>query len=199
MSNLVYPTLPGLEWNVGRAPIFSTTARPSVSGRRFTAANYAFPRYKYSLSYSVLRQGGSYAELQQVVGLFNQVYGDFDTFLFTDPDDNAVTAQSIGQGDGSNKLFQLVRTWGGFVEPVYDTNGAPAIYVNGVLKTLTTDYTISATGLVTFVAAPTAGQPVTWTGAYYRRVRFVQSMLQVSKFLTGLWEAKKVEFESWRP
>ena len=199
MSALVFPSLPGLEWSVGRQAIFSTGRRPSVSGRLFTVANFAYPRYKYTLSYSFLRQGGSYAELQQIVGLFNQVFGDFDTFLFTDPDDNAVTAQSMGQGDGSNKLFQLVRTWGGFVEPVYDTNGAPAIYVNGVLKTLTTDYTISATGLVTFVAAPTAGQPVTWTGAYYRRVRFVQSMLQVSKFLTGLWEAKKVEFESWRP
>lgn len=199
MSSLVFPTLPGLEWNVGRSPIFSTTRRASVSGRLFTAQNYAFPRYKYTLSYSVLRQGGSYNELQQIVGLFNQVGGDFDTFLWTDPDDNATTAQSLGVGDGSNKLFQLVRTWGSYVEPVYDVNGAPALYVNGTLKTLTTDYTLSATGLVTFVTAPTSGQAVTWTGSYYRRVRFSQSAMQTAKFMQALWEAKKVEFESWRP
>lgn len=199
MSNLIYPTLAGLEWNVVRAPIWSTTKKPSVSGRLFGVANYAFPRYKYTLSYSVLRQGGSYAELSQIVGLFNQVYGDFDTFLWTDPDDYTVTAQALGLGDASNKLFQLVRTWGSFVEPVYDVNSAPLIYLNGVLQTLTTNYTLSATGLVTFVTAPGAGVAITWTGTYYRRVRFSQNTLATSKFMTNLWELKKVEFESWKP
>jgi uncharacterized protein (TIGR02217 family) len=199
MSALVFPTLAGLEWNILRSPIWSTTKKPSVSGRRFAVANYAFPRYKYSLSFSVLRQGGAYTELSQIVGLFNQCGGDFDTFLFPDPDDFTVTAQTLGVGNGVATQFQLVRTFGGFVEPVYDVNSAPLIYVNAVLKTLTTDYTISATGLVTFVAAPGAALPVTWTGTYYRRVAFSQSQLDFNKFMQNLWELKKVEFESWRP
>jgi uncharacterized protein (TIGR02217 family) len=199
MSNLVFPSLPGLEWNVVRAPIFSTTKRASVSGRRFAFANYSFPRYKYTMSFSVLRQGGSYTELQQVVGLFNQCYGDFDTFLWTDPDDYTVTAQPFGSGDASTRSFQLVRTWGGFVEPVYATNGAPQIYLAGVLKTVGTDYTISASGLVTFTVAPGSGVALTWSGQYYRRVNFSQSTLEFNKFLQNLWELKKLEFESWRP
>lgn len=199
MSNLVFPTLPGLEWNVTRVPIWNTTKKASVSGRRFAVANYAFPRYKYTMSFSVLRQGGSWTELAQVVGLFNQCYGDFDSFLWTDPDDSSVTAQAIGTGDGATRAFQLVRTWGSFVEPVYDTNGAPSIYVAGVLKTLTTDYTISATGLVTFTTAPTSGQAITWTGAYYRRVVFSNPSYDFNKFAQNLWELKKLDFESWRP
>lgn len=199
MSNLVFPTLPGLEWNVTRAPIWSTTKKQSVSGRQFRVANFSFPRYRYSMSFSVLRQGGSFTELAQVVGLFNQVYGDFDSWLFTDPDDNAVTAQAFGAGDGATRAWQLVRAWGSFVEPVYDANSAPQIYVAGVLKTAGTDYTISATGLVTFATAPTGGQALTWTGSYYRRVVFCNPSYEFNKFSQALWDLKKIDFESWRP
>jgi uncharacterized protein (TIGR02217 family) len=199
MSAAVFPAFIGLEWNITRTPIWSTSKKVSVSGRRFGVANYSFPRYKYKLSYSVLRQNAATTELAQLVGFFNSVYGDFDSFLYTDPDDYTVTAQALGSGDGSNKLFQLLRTFGGFAEPVYDANSAPLIYVNGVLKTLTTDYTISSTGLVTFVAAPGAALPVTWTGTYYRRVFFSQSLLEFNKFLSNLWDLKKLEFESYKP
>lgn len=199
MSNLVFPALAGMTPSVLRTPIWSSTKRPSVSGRQFSVANYAFPRYRYSVSFEVLRQRSDNTELMQIVGLFNQVYGDFDSFLWTDPDDYTVTLQAIGVGNASNRLFQLVRTWGGFLEPVFDTNSAPQIYVNGVLKTLTTDYTISATGLVTFVTAPPSGQSVTWTGTYYRRCKFTQSIMETTKFMANLWELKKCEFESWKP
>lgn len=199
MSNAVFPTFPGLQWPIARTPIWSTTAKTSVSGRRFASANMSFPRYKFTLSYSFFRQGQGQTELAQMVGFFNARQGDFDSFLFDDADDNSVTAQVIGVGDGANKVFQLVRTFGGFVEPVYTVNSAPLIYLNGVLKTLTTDYTISSTGVVTFVAAPGAGVSVTWTGTYYRRVNFVQSSLEFSKFMSNLHELKKVELETWRP
>lgn len=182
-----------------RAPIWSTTKKSSVSGRQFRTANYSFPRYKYTMSFSVLRQGGSFTELMQLVGLFNQCQGDFDTFLWTDPDDNSVTTQGFGVGDGSSRLFQLVRVWGGFVEPVYATNSAPLIYVAGTLKTAGADYTVSSTGLVTFTSAPTAGQAITWTGTYYRRCNFSQPSHDYNKFMAQLWDLKKLEIETWRP
>lgn len=199
MSNAVFPSLAGLTWDITREPIWSTSKKTSVSGRRFAVANYSYPRYKYTLAYSFLRQGSGVTELAQLVGFFNARGGDFDSFLFTDPDDNTVTAQTIGTGDGANKLFQLVRTFGGYVEPVFDANSAPLIYINGVLKTLTTDYTVSVTGLVTFVSAPASSLVVTWTGTYYRRLNFVQPTLQFNKFLSNLWELKKCELESWKP
>ena len=97
------------------------------------------------------------------------------------------------------RQFQLVRAFGGYVEPVYDTNGAPSIYVNGVLKTVTTDYTISAIGLITFVTAPGAALPITWTGSYYRRVTFMQDTAEFNQFLYKLWELKTIELESTKP
>jgi hypothetical protein len=33
MSNLLYPTLPGLTWPVGRSPVYSTGVQSSTSGR----------------------------------------------------------------------------------------------------------------------------------------------------------------------
>jgi len=105
---------------------------------------------------------------------------------------------SFGAGDGSTKVFQLSRAFGAggftFVEPVQNLNGAPSIYVGGVLKNAGTDYTISSTGLVTFSSAPANAVALTWTGGYYYRCRFLQDELDLSRFLQGLWEAKKVEF-----
>jgi hypothetical protein len=46
------------------------------------------------------------------------------SFLLTDPDDNAVTAQAFGVGDGSTTLFQPARPSGVYVEPLFDLNAA---------------------------------------------------------------------------
>ena len=133
------------------------------------------------------------------MAFFNARSGSFDSFLWTDPDDNSVTAQSFGAGDGSTISFQLTRTFGGYAEPVFDTNSTPAISVNGVLKTAGTDYTISSTGVVTFAAAPGSTLPLTWTGTYYRRVRFASDSAEFAQFLKNLWELKAVELIGVNP
>jgi uncharacterized protein (TIGR02217 family) len=200
MSNAIFPnTFAGLEWNTTREPIWSTSKRSSVSGRAFHIANFSYPRYRYKLSYSVLQQRAAFTELTQLAGFFNARQGDFDTFLFTDPNDNAAAAQTIGSGNAVATQFQLVRSFGSYIEPVYDVNGTAQIFVNGVLKTLTTDYTISASGVVTFVAAPGAGLAITWTGSFYRRVRFEKSSAEFTQFLKNLWSLKSLELVSYKP
>lgn len=88
------------------------------------------------------------------------------------------TPNQFGTGDGSTTVFGLYKTYtsGGvnrtrrIVKPVSAT---VSIYKNGVLQTLTTDYTIDyATGIVTFVSAPTNGHALTWTGRFDVPVRF---------------------------
>lgn len=199
MSQSVYPILPGLTFGVTRTPVWSTTKKASVSQRVFRVANASYPLYRVKLIYEFLRQTQGYTEMQTLVGFFNSMKGDFDTFLWADPDDNAVSAQAIGVGDAVNKSFQLVRAFGGYVEPVFDSNSAPAISVNGVLQTLTTNYTVSATGLIGFVTAPAAGLSVTWTGSFYRRMAFTQSSAEFAKFMNSLWELKTIELESVKP
>ena len=192
MSNAVFPTLPGLKWPVVKSPIFNTRVQSSVSGKEVRLSYDAYPVWQYTLSFDMLRAGAT-AELQTLMGFYLARSGSFDTFLFNDVTDNAVTDQSIGTGNGTTVLFQLVRTYGGFIEPIQNTNSAPIIKVNGVTKTLTTDYTIDQYGQVTFVTAPAAAATITWTGTYYYRVRFKTDMLQFSNFMSQLWEVGTCE------
>ena len=127
MSQAVFPTFPGLKWGSKKTPYWKNRVQEAVSGKEKRAAYWTYPRYKLDLSYEVLRAGAE-AELQQLLGFFNARKGNFDSFLVSDPDDNAVTAQAFGTGDGARTEFQLLRSYGGFIEPVFDVTGAPAIY-----------------------------------------------------------------------
>lgn len=176
------------------SPQFSTLVQRSINGTELRTALMAYPLWTISQSYEVLRDDLANNELKQLVGFFLARNGSFDSFLFQNPDDESVTASQFGVGNGSQVYYQLTRSYGGFVEPVMNINGAPSIYLNGVLKTLTTDYVISSTGLVTFVVAPGAGAVITWTGNYYWRVRFLHDSADFSQFLKNLWELKKLEF-----
>lgn len=200
MSNAVFPSLTGLKWGVRRSPQWKTIKRESVSGREYRAANMTYPRYTYRIGYEFLRdKRAGVDELRTLVGFFNARKGSFDSFLFADPDDGAVTAENFGTGNGSTTQFQLARSFGGFQEPVYDLNGTPLIYKAGVLQTVTTHYSISSAGLVTFVTAPTAGQALTWTGSYYWRCRFERDLVDFDKFMRELWELKEISFRTDPP
>lgn len=199
MSNAVYPTLPGLMPGVTRAPVWSTSVKTSVSQREYRVANASYPIYRYKLAYDVLRQTTGFAEMATLVAFFNARGGSFDSFLWADPDDNSVTAATFGTGDGSTVAFQLLRSFGGYAEPVFDTNSTPTISAGGVLKTSGTDYTISATGLVMFAVAPAGAVALTWTGTFYRRVRFSSDTAEFAQFMKNLWELKSVELVGCKP
>ncbi|EXI85589.1 MAG: hypothetical protein AW11_03417 [Candidatus Accumulibacter regalis] len=192
MSNEVFPALPGLKWGIVKTPEWSTKVQRSANGRELRAAFFSYPIWHFTLSYEVLRGANGFAELQALVGFFNARQGSFDSFLYSDPSDNAVTAQAFGTGNGSTTAFQLKRTYGGATEPIFGVNGSPSIYVGGVPQG--GGYTISSTGLVTFSAAPPAAAALTWTGQFYFRCRFANDQSEFEQFLRDLWQARKVEF-----
>lgn len=200
MSNAVFPVLPGLTFDNKRTPVWSSKTHQSISGKEQRAAYWSYPRWKYSLSFEVLRADAAYQELQTLVAFFLARQGSFDSFLYLDPSDNSVTGQSLGLGDGAATGFQLVRTFsaGGssFVEPMQAINGAPVIRVAGVVKTAGTDYSVSVSGLVTFAVAPVVGAAITADFSYYFRCRFTADELEFNQFMYQLWEAQTVEFES---
>lgn len=198
MSNAIYPTFPGLSFGAQRAVIAPpVTIRTTPSQREYRARDATLPRYAYTLDYEFLRSSAVFPELQALAGFFNARGGRFDSFLFNDTDDNAAVAQLFGAGNAALVAFQLMRSFGGFAEQVNDLNGAPSIYVNGALQA--SGYTVSATGLVTFTTAPASGAVLTWTGAFYRRVRFNGEQLDTAKFMRDLWEAKRVNLLSLKP
>lgn len=132
MSNSVFPTLPGLTLNVVKQPEFVTTVKRSVSGREYRAAYLQYPLWNLHLTYEFLRSGNRGADLKTLAGFFLSMRGQWDSFLFTDPEDCAVTDQPIGTGDGATTQFQLVRAFGAggftFVEPVQNVNVLTGIY-----------------------------------------------------------------------
>ena len=195
MSNDIFPTLPGLGWPVIKTPINSTTVKTSVSGRDYRRANWTYPKYQYQLVWDLLRQNASFSEMSTLMQFINAHYGQWDSWLFNDQDDNTITAQAIGIGDGNQTQFQLVRSLGSFVEPVFVANGTPSLYVNGVLQSTPGNYSINSTGLVTFTAPIPSTYVVTWTGNFYWRCRFTQDDSQdfykTMSGTAGFWEVSQ--------
>lgn len=209
MSNLVFPSsLPGLTLTVNRQPEYATGILASGSGKEYRASWQTRPRTRYSLTFEFLRSD-AYVEWQKLVGFFQRHQGAFDSFLFTDPDDNLIpdsAPMAFGKGDGSTLAFQLQRSLvasadysspviyypgiGDGFEPITDLNGVPKIYVAGVLQV--SGYAI-ANGIVTFVSPPANLAALTWSGAYYKRVRFSNDVLATQRIVVSIWDATSVE------
>jgi uncharacterized protein (TIGR02217 family) len=193
MSNEIFPTLPGLTWSVTKEPEFNTKVQTSVNMTELRASFSATPVYTYSLTYDVLRDDTLNDELRELGGFFMARYGRFDSWLFTDPTDNAVTDQVFGTGNGSVTTFQLERSFGDFSEKVSNVNAISEITVANVP---TANYTVSSTGLVTFAAAPGANEVVRWTGTYYFRCRFREDGQEFENFMYQLWNTQSLQFRA---
>lgn len=191
MSNTVFPELPGLKWDVAKTPKWSTGVHEMTSGKERRTSYWTYPKWEFHLSYELLRDDAT-NELKQIMGLFLQMRGRWDTFLYRDPSDYTVTGQTLGTGNGTIKTFQLVRTLGGFVEPMKAISGTPTIKINGV--TQASGWTMNSTGLITFTATPANGAAVTADFSYYFRCRFTRDEAEFNQFMKDLWELKKCEF-----
>lgn len=189
MSNAVYPSLPGLAIDVMNEIEFSTLIQRAASGKELRIGQRAYPLYNKKLKYNFLRDNSSFPELAQLGGFYLQRQGAADSFLFSDPDDGLATAQVFGVPNDVQTQFQLVRNFGGFVEPVFYINGGITI-TRGSDGAVLGGYTFDAnTGVVTFtVAPPSSNVTLKWTGNYYFRARFLDDRFDFKKFLYQVWE-----------
>lgn len=194
MSDILLPDLPGLTWDTTKAPEFSTLAQRSNALQEARASLAPYPLWHFRHAYSVLRAEAAYTELQQLLGFFLARRGKWDSWLFADPDDSTATAEPFGTGNGTDDEFQLARSLGGFVEPCKNVAALPLIYVAGVLKTAGSDYTVSATGLVTFASPPAGSAALTWSGTYYYRCRWTEDTSEYTQFAQRLWSAQECRF-----
>lgn len=195
MSIEPFPSLAGLEYPVMRRPIWRTLSQTAVSGNETRVALWTAPRWQWTLSFNFLRDDSN-DEFRTLCGFFLARRGAYDSFLFLDPDDCAIQDQPIGIGDGLRTQFQLVRSFGGFTEPVL----APvpsflfALRVGGVLQS--GGYSVRPGGVVSFAAAPPSGAAITGSFVYYWPVRFAADEIDFSKFMNRLWEQKKLDLIS---
>ncbi|EMU4158657.1 DUF2460 domain-containing protein [Neisseria gonorrhoeae] len=196
MGNAVFPEFPGLKWGRKKTAVWSTGTQKSASGREFRTAYYTYPQWRFSLSFEVLRTKASVNELEKLAGFFNARKGSFESFLYEDPADNAVTDQPVGNTVQGVARYQLVRSMGGFIEPVSAVKERPAVKVGGTALAYGRDYTVTDKGVLVFNTPQPPGRPITWTGGFYFRVRFMSDTVDFENVLGSLWAAKKIEFTS---
>ena len=186
MSLLVYPVIRGIGWPVKRTPSWDTLTQSTSSGREVRLAYYTNPIWSFEITYGGGQAGGdgyildnplnliplaTETDLAVIQGFYNQMQGRFGLFLYDDVQPgiapgqgqwDSVAGQPIGTGDGTTTVFQLIRTSGGFTESIQapfmldGVSPPPNVYLNGVLQTYATDFSVDNTGRILFVTAPSA-------------------------------------------
>jgi hypothetical protein len=135
MTSFVFPTLQGLTFDVVRTPVWRTEKQRAISGKRSTMAYQQYPLIHFELTFSILRDDLVTSDVKALVGLFNACQGSYDTFLFTDPDFNAVTSEQFGVTDGTTLTFQTVAAYQnpggpGYGEIIQNLNGPFTFRIN---------------------------------------------------------------------
>lgn len=193
MSDTVFPFLPGFTWGWTRTPQFENQKQRAKSGKEYRIAYRTYPVWRWEFTFDFLRDDAT-AELQQIVSLFLKHRGGYESFRLLDPLHSTATSVTFGaNGFNTGVSYQLVASYDGFEEPVYDIV-TPISVLNGA--TPTSNFTVdSHTGIVTSTATH-ANNSVAWTGSFYRRVRFEKDEQEFEQFLDDLWNAKKVALVS---
>jgi len=192
----MFPTLPGLGWSIKKTPRFATRIRRGISGREVRIADHPYPIWTFTLTYQILRDLHNDDEFRILAGFFLRQQGIFQTFLLDDPTDDLTAGQLIGTGNGTTKAFKLIRTFGGYVEPVSASQGVSAIYFDGVAQALGDFSVDTTTGTVTFWTPPPNGKVITADFGYLFRVRFADDAAEFENFMYQLWTLKQIKLQS---
>jgi len=154
-------------------PEYSTEIVITHGGHEQRNINWSQARAKYNVAHGIK----THAQLDTLIAFFRARKGKADGFRFKDWSDYKAVAQVIGTGNGSNKIFQLVKkyTSGGITEIRTITKpvaGTIAVYVNSVLQAGSAYSLDVATGKITFVTAPVNTAVITADFEFDVPVRF---------------------------
>lgn len=208
MSNVLFPELPGLEWDTSITPMFNTKIMTSINGRELRASFQATPKYEISLSYAFLRENKGRKELQQLQGFYLERRGAFDSFLYKMPDDNQFDCTFIG--DGSTTSYQLYKMMYDTPLPLGNTEekivqaidpnmwnqaSAKSMWSTNTAKRMwnTATAQVTADGKYILSQPIEAGIELNIKGTYFYRCRFKDDTQQYVNFMHKLWKAGKVE------
>jgi uncharacterized protein (TIGR02217 family) len=96
-------------------PAFNTTVNEGFSGFEQRNKNWSLARSKYTVDLLTPPPSQFSGTPQQFIDLIHSFFlvvgGKGDAFRFYDHKDNAVVGQQIGVGDGTNRTFQLVKSY----------------------------------------------------------------------------------------
>ena len=198
----LFPALAGQGWSVHKKPLFSTLLISHVSGREVRDALYQNPIWQFELSFDGLgSDAASYPgvgaqSLQNLMGFFLQCQGQYGTFLYTDPTDNAVQNQIFAAGDGASVSFSFARSLGGFLEPVGWVTNVSQVTVGGAAQGA--GWSLSPPNSLVFSAAPAAGALIGASFSYAFQCRFEDDAIDFEQFMQNLWRVDSLKFRSVR-
>jgi hypothetical protein len=219
MSNVLFPNLPGLTWEVKRKPRFQTLVQTSANGYSVRTPLLADPLWEFTCAFEFLRDDALHDEFNLLEGFFLACRGQFDSFLLDlgmltkNPDDSALQDQPLPVDSNHNAPLVRLRGASQYAEAVYEINGTPAIKKNGALLLAGTDYnliapsnaaTLNANGItytgyvVQLLSAPAASDVISADFGFLYRVRFQQDEQEFSLFSQLLYEAQEVKLVSAR-
>lgn len=143
-------------------PQFNTTVLILSSGYEKRNINWAEVRATYEVSHAIKER----SQIDVLLNFFYARQGRAYSFRFFDWADYQTGPQTLGVGDGVNKVFQLVKVYssGSFTYTRDITKPITGTLENLALDAVTqnTDFTVDyATGIVTFTTAPGDGVEVT--------------------------------------
>jgi len=196
-------TVLSYQWSMKQSPMYNTIRQKPATLRgqiNIPTAFYPLFNFHFVLGYIPGDQTGTNTVYQQLVNFFMSTLGGAGLFLFKNPNDYQVTNQVIATGDGSSVAYDMVRTYvtGGAQHLIQNFITPPSIYVDGVLKTVTIDYTIDPVyGVLTFVTPPALGKVISWSGQYYYLCNFDGDTLEsLEQVVYQVWKVGEWKFTS---
>lgn len=200
MTLASFPVLPGIGWDIKKTPILSTRVLTAANGLEYRAQNWTYPRWKFSIPIPFMRQYLTYTEQQTLIGFILSQGGQFNSWAYNDPFDNNPVNQLIGSGNGSQLAFPLVRTIGGFTEPVLYCPTLTSVSVGGSVVSSST-YSLTQSGsygndTITFNAPPANGVAILATFVFNFVCRFLSDENEFNNDLWNIWSMKSIDFES---
>jgi uncharacterized protein (TIGR02217 family) len=176
-------------------PTFSTGKLAMVNGQERRIQNRAIAQHVYSWNYS----NSDLTVIAAVRAFWFDRRGDFKAWLLKDYADYQLVGEAIGVGAGIVTTFQIIKTYTAGSNPYTRTirhikSGTLAVYVGGVLQSATNsppDYTVSATGLITFTSAPTG--TITVDAEFYVPVRFDGDKLVATVDFNSTFNVRSIE------
>ena len=198
-----------VERGASGGPRFQTIIQSLRSGKEVRIPVWSKSRGEWDIAYGLrdLEDGSNplLTAIESIVTLFYGAQGRTAAFLFKDwsdyrigdPDDPGNDHSTIGSGDGAATVFQIVKRYELPSGASHDRTihrivaGTLAVYLDDLLQAAPADYSADLkTGVITFTAAPGAGQAVAVACEFDLLVRFDDDHLSIS---TETFEAAAVE------
>ncbi len=191
-DDVIYPFALGRGTAV--APEFSTSIAVTASGHEQRNALWSDARVHFDVGPGIRSE----AELSELLAFFRARRGPARGFRIMDPFDHSsngmtgaptMSDQLLGTGDGLRADFQLIKAYGSGTDPQIRpiTRSRPDTLVVSVADTVTTAWTLSPGGLLSFDAPPPAGAKVRAGFLFDVPVRFAEDRIDISavNFATG--------------